>query len=609
LTSTMPKVACDLSEPCPTYDQLPRRFSDFDSLVEALEYAAQGVRGINFYSARGELKQSVSYHDLCEWAKRIGSKLIALGFAPGERLALIAATQADFVAVFFGCQYAGVLPVPLPLPTSFGGRESYVTQLRRQMESCRASGVVGPAGMAELTAEGADGLNLKFEGSFDALEAEATPKGVELYRPASGDLAYLQYSSGSTRFPHGIAITHRSLLANCGGQGGPAMKLQADDRTASWLPFYHDMGLVGMLLTPLTNQVSVDYLATEDFARRPLEWLKLLSCNRGTISYAPTFGYDICARRIGEDLARELDLSPWRVAGIGGDMIRPDVLRSFVDKLAPAGFRETAFVPSYGLAECTLAVSITPVGRGIEVDLVDERVLAGTDGSRVEVEARRSLNGTRLEGAAGVERRAGEDDGTRRREVVNCGLPLPGYEVEIRNEDGCVLEDWRIGRIFVRGPSVMRGYFHDAEATASVLSGDGWLDTGDMGYMREGFLYVVGRAKDMIIVNGRNHWPQDIEWAVEQLPGMRSGDVAAVSLPGEGGEEIATVLVHCRLSDAAARKDFAEQVRRQVRAVTGVQCRIALVPPRSLPRTSSGKLSRSKTRQQVLSGSLSVATF
>ena len=607
MTSTMPNVACDLAEPSPTQDGLPRRFSDFDSLVEALEYAARGVRGINFFSARGELKQSVSYHALCDWAQRIGRTLIALGFEPGDRLALIAATQAEFVAVFLGCQYAGILPVPLPLPTSFGGRESYVAQLRRQIESCRAAGVVGPASMAEITAEGADGLDLKFEGSFDALEAEAAPKGAKLYRPASEDLAYLQYSSGSTRFPHGIAITHRSLLANCGGQGGPAMKLQPEDRAVSWLPFYHDMGLVGMLLTPLTNQVSIDYLATEDFARRPLEWLKLLSRNRGTISYAPTFGYDICARRIGEELLRELDLSPWRVAGIGGDMIRPDVLRSFAEKLAPAGFRETAFVPSYGLAECTLAVSITPVGRGVEVDLVDERVLAGAEGGRVEVQAHRLLNGTQIEGASGVELGSGGDDGARRREVVNCGLPLPGNEVEIRNEDGGALQEGRIGRIFVRGPSVMRGYFHDVEATVSVLSGDGWLDTGDMGYVREGFLYVVGRAKDMIIVNGRNHWPQDIEWAVEQLAGLRSGDVAAVSLPGDGGEEVATVLVHCRLSDAVAREDFAEQVRRQVRSVTGVQCRIALVPPRSLPRTSSGKLSRSKARQQVLSGSLPVA--
>jgi len=606
LTSTMPKVACDLSEPCPTPDRLPRRFADFESLVEALEYAARGVRGINFYSARGELKQSVSYRDLCDWAQRIGRRLIGRGFEPGDRLALIASTQAEFVAAFLGCQYAAVLPVPLPLPTSFGGRENYVSQLRRQMQSCRASGVLAPESMASLTAEGTDGLELKYHGSFEALDAESVPRSAELCRPTSNDLAYLQYSSGSTRFPHGIAITHRSLLANCGGQGGPAMKLKPDDRTVSWLPFYHDMGLVGMLLTPLTNQVSVDFLATEDFARRPLEWLKLLSRNRGTISYAPTFGYDICARRIGEDLAGELDLSPWRVAGIGGDMIRPDVLRSFAEKLAPAGFRETAFVPSYGLAECTLAVSITPVGRGIEVDLVDERVLAGEEGGRVDLDAPRTLHGTRLRGAPGVTLQSKTESATRCREVVNCGVPLPGYELEIRNEDGRVLEAREIGRIFVRGPSVMLGYFHDDEATASVLSGDGWLDTGDMGYTRDGCLYVVGRAKDMIIVNGRNHWPQDIEWAAEQLSGIRSGDVAAISLPGEKGEEVPTVLVQCRLSNADARADFAEQVRRQVQAHTGVRCRVSLVPARSLPRTSSGKLSRSKARQQVLAGSLPV---
>jgi len=601
LTVTMPKVAHDMAEPTPTADRLPRRISDFDTLVEALEYAARGVRGVNFYSARGELKQAVPYRDLRDRAESIGRRLIGAGFEPGERLALIAATQADFIAVFLGCQYARVLPVPLPLPTSFGGREGYVEQLRRQMASCRAAGVIAPEDMAALAEEAADGLDMRFGGSFRAFEASVPESTAALAPPSREDLAYLQYSSGSTRFPHGIAITHRALLANCGGQGGPAMKLQEGDRTVSWLPFYHDMGLVGMMLTPLTNQVSVDFLATEDFARRPLQWLKLLSNNRGTISYSPTFGYDVCARRIGEDAAGELDLSAWRVAGIGGDMIRPDVMRSFAGKLAPAGFKQTAFVPSYGLAECTLAVSIAPVGRGIEVDLVDERVLAGDHGGRVEAAGGHGVNGARLAGTSGVKLKHFAEAGLRRREVVNCGIPLPGYEVEIRDEDGRILEERQIGRIFVRGPSVMRGYFEDAEATASVLSGDGWLDTGDMGYIGEGSLYVVGRAKDMIIVNGRNHWPQDIEWAVEQLPGVRSG---AISVPGEKSEEVPTVLVHCRLRDETARAEFAEEVRKQVQKVTGVHCRVALVPPRSLPRTSSGKLSRSKARQQYLAGDM-----
>jgi len=608
LTSPEPIHLSDETGPSPTRDDLPRRFADFDTLVEAVEYAAQGVRGLNFYSVRGGLGPVVSYRELRDWARDVGGKLIALGFQPGERLALLAATQPAFVAFFLGCQYAGVLPVPLPLPTSFGGRDSYVGQLARQLEHCAASGLLGPQSMLELAEQAAQGQNLRFTASFEGFDDAAPAPSQELYIPAGDDLAYLQYSSGSTRFPHGIAIPHSAVMANCSAQGEAAMQLVPDDRAVSWLPFYHDMGLVGMLLTPLTNQVSADYLATEDFARRPLEWLKLMSHNAGTIAYAPTFGYDICARRIGREQAERLDLSPWRVAGIGGDMIRPEVMRRFAEALAPAGFKPTTFVPSYGLAECTLAVSIAPIGRGMEVDLVDERILSGARGGKVEPQNDHGVNGAELDGAGGVKLKHHEESGLRRREVVNCGLPLPGVEVQVRDEDGRVLGEREIGRFFVRGPSVMRGYFGDEETNRRVLSQDGWLDTGDMGYLREGCLYVVGRAKDMIIVNGRNHWPQDIEWAVEQLDGVRSGDAAAVSLPGADGQEVPTLLVQCRVREPEEQESLIEKVRRQVLRVTGIQCRVELVPARSLPRTSSGKLSRSKARQQFLEGQMPAVT-
>ncbi len=586
-----------LAEPTPTRDELPRRLGDFNTLVEALEYAAHGKRGLNFHSARGELEEIATYADLRRRALAIGRRLSGLGYEAGERIALIAETSADFVAFFLGCQYARVLPVPLPLPTSFGGRDAYVEQLRIQLKSCAAAALVGPGSMDDIMQEAAQDAGMRFVGShadFAALDADEGP--VRLPQP--DDVAYLQYSSGSTRFPHGIAVTHRAVVANCRGQGRDGVRLREDDRCVSWLPFYHDMGLVGTLLTPIVNQVSVDYLATEDFARRPLQWLRLMSRNRGTISYSPTFGYEIAARRAGEDLVRQLDLSAWRVAGIGGDMIRPDVLRLFVEVFGPAGFRAEAFVPSYGLAECTLAVSFMPLDRGIEVDIVDERVLSGERPMRADADDPAQARNDGANGAA---------DGAPAvvtREVVNCGRVLPDHELEIRDEDGRRLREREVGRIFVRGPSVMKEYFRDEPATRAVLSPDGWLDTGDMGYLRDGFLYVVGRAKDMIIVNGRNHWPQDLEWAAEQLPGVRSGDVAAVSLPGSRNEEVPTVLVQCRLRDPQERAAFAERVRRQVLESTGINCRVVLIPPRTLPRTSSGKLSRSKARQQFLAGTI-----
>jgi fatty-acyl-CoA synthase len=328
--------------------------------------------------------------------------------------------------------------------------------------------------------------------------------------------------------------------------------------------------------------MSADYLKTEDFARRPLAWLDLISRHRGTaMSYSPTFGYDICARRVSSqmDVAERFDLSRWRVAGNGADMIRPDVMQAFVDAFGPAGFDAKSFLPSYGLAEATLAVSIMPPGEGIVVELVEETLLAG--------------------GGPGE-----RDRPQRYRSVVNCGKPVREMKVAIRGDDGAPLAAREIGKVFCRGTSVMAGYFRDEEATAACLDAEGWLDTGDMGYLSGGYLYIVGRAKDMIIINGKNHWPQDIEWAVEQLPGFKSGDIAAFSITTPGGEETPAVLVQCRTSDDAERGRLRDLIRERVRAITGINCVIELVPPRSLPRTSSGKLSRAKARNLYLSGEI-----
>jgi len=372
-------------------------------------------------------------------------------------------------------------------------------------------------------------------------------------------------------------------MANTHGMGYHGVRMEDHDRCVSWLPFYHDMGLVGTFLAAVTCQLTTDYIATEDFARRPLSWLRVMSENKGTISYSPTFGFDICARRIGQKAAeiKELDLTSWRIAGIGAEMIRPDVMREFHKTFAVTGLSENIFLPSYGLAECTLGVSFGDVGKGIEIDLVEEALLAGDRHVLV----------------------SGNKEDARKREVVNCGRPLPEYELEIRDEDGTAQAERYVGRIFVRGPSVMKEYFNDPETTAAILK-DGWLDTGDMGYMRGGYLYIVGRAKDMIIVNGKNHWPQDIEWAAEQFPGVKNGDIAAISIPGENAEEVPMILAQCRVSGAGERLKFADSLKRHVQSTTGVNIMVELVGPRALPRTSSGKLSRTKARQQYLSGGL-----
>ena len=562
----------------PTLDALPRRIADFDTLGEALDYAARGLRGMNFHDARGTLLRSYPYAELRVDALAHARRFVAMGLEKGDRLALVAETGPEFAACFFGAIYAGLWPVPLPLPTSFGGRDAYVDQLVVMLTSSDPQLFLSPPERTEYAVAAAQKLGIEAR-EWDSL-SEVEAANAELPQSSAGEIGYLQYSSGSTRFPHGVAVTHRALLDNLRSHG-IGVEVQDSDRVVSWLPWYHDMGLVGCMLSPVANQISVDYLKTEDFARRPLAWLDLISRNPGTtLSYSPTFGYDICSRRMSSQTkaADRFDLSRWRIAGKGADMIRPDVMQAFVDSFADAGFQATSFCPSYGLAEATLAVSIMPPGEGIRLELVEESELSGI-GTPAQERPRRY------------------------RAIVNCGRAVEGMEIEIRGSDGQLLADRSIGKVWVRGTSVMVGYFRDPESTAACMSG-GWLDTGDMGYLSNGYIYIVGRAKDMIIINGRNHWPQDIEWAVEQLPGFKSGDIAAFAITGPSGEETPAVLVHCRVSDPGERGRLRDDIRERVRAITGISPVVELIPPRSLPRTSSGKLSRTKARNLYLSGEI-----
>jgi fatty-acyl-CoA synthase len=335
---TVRKASGEPLQPTPTSDRLPRRFADFRTLGEALDYAASGVRGLNFHDPRGQLARAYTFRELREDALQAAYRLIAHGVKPADRVALIAETGPEFAALFFGVVYAGAWPVPLPLPTSFGGRESYIDQLGVQLGSSDPKMLFFPAELASMAGVAAQLAGI--EGVSWESFAERPAQPAKLPEADSDDIAYLQYSSGSTRFPHGVAVTHHGLLNNLAAHSH-GMEVRDTDRCVSWLPWYHDMGLVGCFLSPVANQVSTDYLKTEDFARRPLAWLDLISRNQGTtLSYSPTFGYDICSRRIGSQtkVSERLDLSRWRVAGNGADMIRPDVMQAFVDAFADAGF-------------------------------------------------------------------------------------------------------------------------------------------------------------------------------------------------------------------------------------------------------------------------------
>ena len=568
-----------MSGPTPTFSGLNQRKGNFATLPEALDYAADGQTGLNFYSVRGELTATLPYAALRTEAIDLARRLLGLGLQPGERVAIIAVTHPDFIRVFFACQYAALVPVPLPLPFAFGGREAYVAHVKRLTEEAQATALFAPANLVDWLSPFAAELGLRLCGTAADLAAVAALEApLPVIRP--DQTAYLQFSSGSTRFPIGVVVQQNALMANISGILSHGLQIRPEDRAVSWLPLYHDMGLVGFLLSPLAGQVTVDLLATQDFARRPQLWLSLISNGRATISYSPSFGYDLCTRRERSIVKTDLDLSCWRIAGIGGDMIRPAALANFTRTFASCGFGAEAFLPSYGMAEATLAITFAPIDRGIETDTIDL---------------------DRLEQDGIAEPPTSLD--ARTRTIVLCGTVLPGHEIEIRGDAGTVLPERCVGRILARGASLMQGYDRRPDETRAALSVDGWLDTGDLGYLIEDMLVVTGRAKDLIIINGRNIWPQDLEWSVERsIPAIRTGDVAAFSIE-EDGQEILIVAVEARgVTDPLAGQKLAEEVGDTVRATHGLDGRVVLVAPGSLPYTSSGKLSRSIIRQRYLSG-------
>lgn len=562
--------------PTPTASGIPLRSAVFCTLTEALDYAATGETGFNYYDGRDKLSAVLPYRELRRRALEMSRRLAPLG--RGERLALVAHTHPDFAVMFYACQYAGLVPVPLPAAVHLGGREAYVRHLRQLMRDCQAVAAFAPSEFVGFLNEASEGLPLTLSGTLDdflALDAQdklPTP-------PAPSDLAYLQYTSGSTRFPRGTMITQAAVMANLSAIFNHGFALTADDRFCSWLPHYHDMGLVGIVLGCMATQRSVDYLPTREFAMRPRLWLKLISRNRCTISYSPPFGYTLCARRLRPADIEALDLSSWRIAGVGAEMIHPESLRQVADILAPAGFDERAFLPSYGMAECALGVSFAPVGSGPHSDLIDIDRLSRTGEARPP-----------MEGEAAVKGKA----------FIDCGRPLPGFEVQVRGDRGNVLPERRCGAIYLRGPSVMSGYFGNPEATQEVLSDDGWLNTGDLGYFADGSLFVTGRAKDLMIIKGRNIWPQDLEYLAEQQPEVRPTDASAFTVADEDENETAVLVVQCRESDPIKLASLSVRLKQAIHAEFGIHCLIELVPPHTLPRTSSGKLSRSMARSDFL---------
>lgn len=573
----MSQTDVETLQPLPTAHGIPIRHGDFDTLCEALDYAAGADTGLNYFDGKANLKSTLSYAELQRQAVEMAKRLVPFA-EKNARIGIAAVSTPEFAVLFFACQYAGLVAAPVPLPVTLGGRSSYERQLQRMADTGDFHALFTPESMEPIMRSALNDQAIPVM-SFESLND--LPMGEDIRPFGKDDLCYIQYSSGSSSSPKGIIGTQSSVCANCHGITKYGMEVNEDDRCTSWLPLYHDMGLIGFMIAPLVSQMTVDYIDPQDFTRRPITWLQLISDHKGTFSYSPTFGYELCVRRWRDD--RELDLSSWRVAGIGGDMVRPEPLTAFEDLFEDMGFSRQTFKPSYGLAETTLAATFAPTGQGLLKHTIDMERYTRTS------EAVEASDLTR------------EED---RRTFVACGVVLPDHEIEIRDFDDNVLSEKMVGRVCLRGPSVSPGYFRNTQATEAAFSKDGWLDTGDAGYWLEDQLVVTGRFKDLILWHGRNIWPQDIEWAAQAAAPHRGGRACAFAIGGAGDEKDIMLLLECRTRDSKVLAEIYTAVTAAIRLEVGVPVRLMLVPKSTMIITSSGKLSRARVKAKLLEGSI-----
>lgn len=547
------------------------------TLVEALDRLPGGERrGFRFLTLDRD-ERYFPYEAMRAEAHRRAAFLAAAGLRHGDTVGLVLPENHEFVLTFLGANVGGFVPVPVFPGATFKVTAHYLETLAHILAAARSKVVVCNQRNLEIVEqlrarpETKDIVVLVAERDFAGQAPPFSPPAI-----TPEDLSFLQFTSGSTSRPKGVMIKHRNLVANTTAFLGPAgLNRTPEDVGVSWLPLFHDMGLIGFVLGTLIVDLPVVLMPTTTFGRSPRLWLELITKHRGTITYAPNFAYQLVAKRVGEKDLATLDLSSLRVAGCGAEPIRAKTLLEFAEKLAPAGFRKEALLPSYGMAESCLAITFHQRGTPMIVDRVDA------------AELRRG--------------RATPSSAADALEIVSCGVPFPGHEIAIVDDAGQpVTDDGVIGQILARGPSVNDGYYENPEATAESFQ-DGWLRSGDLGYRRAGNLYVCGRLKDLIIVHGANHHPQDIEWVVGDVEGVRRGNVVAFSVLRDGTEQL-VVAAEGNSTDAARLRTEIARVVSENFGLTPVHVAICAVG--ALPKTSSGKAQRRKTKQMFESREL-----
>ncbi|MEM1025528.1 MAG: fatty acyl-AMP ligase [Myxococcota bacterium] len=545
------------------------------TLTEALLSAAPLThKGYTFLDGKLE-ERPWTFQGLAAEAERRARHFQRLGLCRGDRVAMVIPDGEDFVLTFFGVIRAGGVPVPMYPPLALNRIDAYVASAQRILQTAGARLLV--------TNQTIGGLIWSLVGSVDSLEdvvqVERLRKLDEQALPPfedpqlrPEDVCFLQFTSGSTSAPKGVQVTHASLMANAHAIMKDGISADAEvDHGVSWLPLYHDMGLIGFVVSPLVAQIRVTFIPTELFVKRPNVWMKTVDEVRGTISFAPNFAFGLAAKRASRMKVDALDLSCLRVVGCGAEPINPRTLEAFIDTFAPAQLNPAAVMPAYGMAEATLAITF---------DGLEERFRAlRIDRARYE---RESV-------AVPASEDARPDEYL---ELVDCGLPFPGHEVGVMDDDDRLLEEGQVGEIVLKGPSNAAGYHDNPDASADLFR-SGWLHTGDLGFKKDGCLFISGRKKDLIILNGRNYYPQSIEWELENVEGIRKGNVVAFGVTGERSEEL-VVVAETRSED---RVSLAQAVRQHLTDALSLRPRdIVLLGPGSLPKTSSGKLQRRRAK-------------
>jgi acyl-CoA synthetase (AMP-forming)/AMP-acid ligase II len=538
-----------------------------DNLLEMLRRSAASSprAGVRLFRG-GEEVEWLTLEGLYEDAGRLASGLRNRArVEPGERVALIFSTSGECIRAMFGILAAGAVPVPMPPPLPFSNPERYLQRLRGAVERSGIRLVLGPSELGSFleTLEGGLGEGGRALAISPLFEREPT-----WHAAAPDEPALIQYTSGSTTTPKGVVLTHRNLLSNVEAIRR-GLRITQEDVGCAWLPLFHDMGLIGCLLTSLYAGIPMVLMPPEDFVMDPAGWLALFGRYRGSIAPAPNAGYLYCLKRVGADVVKSLDLSSWRAAMLGAEPVAPHTVRRFIEHFRPAGFRPEAMMPVYGLAESSLAVCFSPVEGGMRTLWVRRSALGRGEVEPVEPE---------------------HPEG---RELVSVGVPVHDAEVCLMDEEGQATPPGRVGEIHIRGGSVMQGYDRNEESTRAAFR-SGWLTTGDLGFIHQGELYVVGRRKEVIIANGQNFYAHDIEHLVNQVPGVGAGGVMALGIQVDGTEGLA-VLVETREEEDKRQRQLCANVRDAISSSLGLSPKeVVLLERGRLPRTSSGKLERHK---------------